>query len=211
MQIFTSFVFPIITSMIAGIFLWRYHTKPKLFFHCSNIGYATIFPPEDLKDGKPFINLMHSLTISNEGQVPLKKVELHHLVDVSYSKETKKGNANFIAIGVVPEMPYRFEDDGKIIVFECLPPKDSITINYMYPLGKMTFNSIHKFSNLGNITVRSEQALGEPKSFVRQINIPRWLNAFLWILIFIGFWTFSTFVANLVALVSAYAAYSNTL
>lgn len=206
--IFTNIIFPIITSIIAGFFLWRLYNKPKLYFYINNFGYAVMFPTkEDDSRTISYGQFTCSLTILNKGSTSLKNVQIFHTVDVSCDKKSAKGNTRYVAVGVFPTIPYEFSDDGKILIFGSLVPKDIITISYIYPAlyNQQGTEVIHQFSCQGIPIIRSDEAIGEPINFVKSINIPSWIQVLLWLLMFVGFWESTVFIANLTALVKLYS------
>jgi hypothetical protein len=145
-------------------------------------------------------HFMHTVTVSNLGKTTLKKVQILHSLMI------EKGNPNLIGIGISPAYPYSFEDGGTTLIFPSLSPSEAVTITYIYPanvIQSVNFNTIHKFASFFPM-VRAEEAVGEPITFIRSFNFPNWLNVAFWILIMIGFWTTTSFLANLFSLVNNY-------
>lgn len=203
-SIFANFILPALVSIITGMFLWQYISKPKLNFIFNNIGYAVLCPSDNADFKNPIAHITHSITISNDGRVPLKHVEICHVLDVSYDKKDfKLGNKNLIAVGILPDISYEFTDEGKAILFDSLAPGESVTIFYIYP-PHLNSNGIHKFSSLGTPMIRSVQAIGKRISVSRNLNLPQWFNIFLLIMSIIGFWVFISFLAKLFILVNNY-------
>lgn len=213
MQIFTNIIFPALATLIAGIFLWRYNSKPKLNFHFNSLGYAITFPPkENAQFNSPIPQMTHSLTILNGGKVPLKNIQILHVIDISHDKQNAKGNNSLIALGILPNLPYKFSEDGKILIFESLAPNESVTINYIYPIRPdLNFNVIHQFYSPGIPMIRSEEAIGEPINFVKSTPFPKLVGSMIYVFIVIGFWVSATFLANLFALVKLYFICNNAM
>ena len=206
MQILTGVVFPAIATVLAGLSSWWYVKKAKMYIYCSNIACVIVYPREGAKYG-PILHLTHSVTLVNGGRVPLKKVQLLHNFDVRHDKNSEKGNANLIAIGVSPDIQYSFEDEGKTMIFPYIAPKENITLIYIYPPQNteglsVNFRTIHKFNFLGVPIVRSEEAIGEKMNIVKSLGIPTWFNVFLLFLVVVGFWNSSSFISHLFFLVN---------
>lgn len=210
MQIFTNIVFPILASIIAGIFLWRYINEPKLFFHFS-IGHATTFPVQKTDGTIPWTQLAISLTILNSGKIPLRNVQIFHSVDIRHDQQSGIGNNRVVALGISPVIPHEFSEDGKILIFNSLVPKENITITYIYPVAINQTNAIHQLYPSGIPMIRSDETIGKFVKPTLQYFFPRWVQAMVWIMLIIGFWVSAMFLANLINLVKLHFIYSSVL
>jgi len=147
---------------------------------------------------------MISLTILNGGRVPLKNVQIFHTVDISYDTLNQTGNNRVVALGISPNTFHEFSEDGKILIFKSLLPKERITINYIYPVSSnlSETNVIHQFYSSGALMMRSDETIGQPINFVEKIvNFPQWVRAIAWIMLIVGFWVSVSFFVNLITLV----------
>lgn len=208
MQIFTNIIFPILASIIAGVVLWRYINQPKLFFHFS-IGHATTFPVQKNNGTIPWTQLAISLTIFNGGKLPLKNVQVFHSVDIKCDQQSGIGNGRAVALSISPNIPHKFSEDGKNLIFNSLAPKEEITITYVYPVAIDQTNAIHQLYPSGIPMIRSDETVGEFAKPTIRYFFPKWVQIMLWIMVIIGFWVSVMFLANLIALVKLYIANSN--
>jgi len=168
MFIDTSSIITGAISFISALVLYKIgEKKSRLVYYVSNMSRFEIKPP----GASSFKLFSHSLTIRNNGKAKAERVEISH----SYFPEN---------YDMVPQRPHEIRpfQNTKILYFDYLSSKESVTISYLYPapiIPEQCYNYI-----------KSQDGYAKKIEIVGSPRIPKIISIILMGLVVLGFITF---------------------